>query len=319
MAQVIKAPALNKGDRIALIAPASAPIAEERVTKAVKYFETLGYRVVVGKHAYDTRGFLAGTDKDRISDLHTAFRDPRIKAIFCIRGGYGSIRMLPDIDYDLIRRNPKILVGYSDITALINAIYKKTGLCSLFFGPMPGVDIWDEFDEFAEANLWQALSSSEPLGDLPMDRDEGILLNRGKGEDAAVGKIIGGNMAVLSSICGTPFEPKWEGGILCLEEVDERPYRIDRYLAQLRAMGVFQKVSAIVLGQFPGCAAPEGTPSLTIEEIFADYFTGLDIPVMSNTPFGHVSRQWTLPYGAWARVTQTITRASLEIVDGALS
>ncbi len=313
----MKAKALRPGDVLSLIAPASAPIAEERVTKAVQYFESLGYRVTLGKHIFERRGYLAGTDRQRLDDLHSAFRDPKIRAIFFIRGGYGSIRLLPEIDYDLVRAHPKILVGYSDATALFHALYKRSGLSSQFFGPMPGVDIWNGFDPFAENCFWRALTSTIPIGEFPMDEGEGIVLAKKKFEPISA-RLIGGNLTVFSSICGTPYMLPAQGKALMFEDIDEKPYRVDRYFAQLRAIGMLESASAILLGQFNGCEADPDAASLTIDEIIKDYFGKLNTPVIANLPFGHVRRQWTLPFGARAEITSLRGRASISIVEQVL-
>jgi len=297
----LKAKALHSGDTIGIIAPASAPQVAEKITKSVRYFEQLGYRVELGKHLREPRGYLAARDSSRLDDLHSMFSNKKVRAIFLIRGGYGSIRLLPEINYDLIKRNPKILIGYSDATALFNAIYKKTGLQSMFYGPMAGVDIWEDFNSFAEECMWKALTSNKPLGKLPADRGEIKLL--GKKKFAPVtGKLIGGNLTVLSSIMGTPLIPSLKDRILFFEDVDEKPYRIDRYLAQLRAAGVLSSAKAILLGQFTDCDPEKGKPSLSEEEVFHDYFDNLNIPVLMNLPSGHIPRQWTIPLGAKYRI-----------------
>jgi muramoyltetrapeptide carboxypeptidase len=293
----MKASALKKGDTIALIAPASTPAARERITASVKYFEKLGYRVELGKHIENKYGYLAGTDEERLDDLHTMFRRKDVKAIFFIRGGYGSIRLLPFIDYKLIEANPKILVGYSDATSLFAAIYKKTGLQSMFFGPMPGVDIWDGFDHFAEECLWRNLTSKKAYGLLPAKKDEIDAMGKSR-RGTAEGRVVGGNLAVFSSILGTPYTPNLSGSILLFEDIGEEPYRIDRFLAQLRAAGAIERAKGIMLGQFSDCGPVKGRPSLTLKQVFKDYFGDVAAPVVTNLPFGHIRRQWTIPYGA---------------------
>jgi muramoyltetrapeptide carboxypeptidase len=293
----MKASALKKGDTIALIAPASAPVARERITNSVKYFEKLGYRVELGKNIENKYGYLAGSDAERLDDLHTMFRRKDVKAIFFIRGGYGSIRLLPFVDYKLIEQNPKIMVGYSDATALFGAIYKKTGLQSLFFGPMPGVDIWDGFDHFAEECLWRSITSKKSYGLLPAKKDELDAMGKSR-RGTAEGRVVGGNLAVFSSILGTPYAPNLSGSMLLFEDIGEEPYRIDRYLAQLRAAGAIERAKGIMLGQFADCGPVKGRPSITLKQVFKDYFGELAAPVVTNLPFGHIRRQWTIPYGA---------------------
>ncbi|MEP7234650.1 MAG: LD-carboxypeptidase [Ignavibacteriota bacterium] len=297
----MKAKALQPGDTIGIIAPASAPQIESKITRSVRYFERLGFNVEIGKHIYKPRGYLAAKDSQRLEDLHAMFRNKAIRAIFFIRGGYGTIRLLPEVDYELIKRNPKIIVGYSDATALFNAIYAKTGLESMFFGPMAGVDIWKNFDPFAEESMWKALTSTKPLGKLPSDKGEIISLRRKKFVPVT-GKLMGGNLAVFSSIMGTPFVPDMKDRILLFEDIAERPYKIDRYLAQLRAAGILSRAKAVLLGQFCDCEPEKGDGSLSIEEVFHDYFDKLNIPVLMNLPSGHIPRQWTLPMAANYRI-----------------
>ena len=265
------------------------------------YFEQLGYRVVLGKHIDSERGYLAGTDKQRLEDLHKMIGNKSVKAIFDIRGGYGSIRLLPDIDYDLVRSNPKIFVGYSDATSMFHAIYKKTGLQSLFFGPMPGVDMWNGFDPFAEECMWKALTSNKAYGKLPAANGE-IKLFHKKKTDPVEGRILCGNLTVFSSILATPFLSSLKERILFFEDISEDTYRIDRYLAQLRAIGALDSAKAILLGQFTDCNPQKDQPSLSLPEVFTDYFGKLSIPVLMNLPFGHVPRQWTVPLGAKTRI-----------------
>ena len=311
------AKALRTGDTIGLIAPASPARSEERIQKSVQYFERLGYRVELGKHLMDGPGYLAAPDKNRLADLHAMFRNKHVRAIFFIRGGYGSIRLLDNIDYDLIRRYPKIVVGYSDATALFNAIYKKTGLASCFFGPMPGVDLWDTVDPFTEENFWRAVTSTKPLGELPLGEAEGIVLYKGKALEIQ-GRMLGGNLTVFNSLLGTPYQPSIRNAIPFFEEIDEKPRKIDAHFAQLQLAGLFQNSKAILLGQFTGCNEDTDSPTLSLSEIFDDYFGALHMPVISNLPFGHESRMWTLPLGAKMRVLVANDHASISLVEASL-
>ena len=311
--KIMKAKALQPGDTIGIIAPASAPQIHTKITKSVRYFERLGFNVELGRHVMKPRGYLAAKDSQRLDDLHSMFRNKSVRAIFFIRGGYGTIRLLPEIDYELIRRNPKIIVGYSDATALFNAVYKRTGLESMFFGPMAGVDIWKNFDPFAEECMWKALTSKKPLGKLPTESGEIQSLRRKKFVPVT-GKMIGGNLTVFSSIMGTPFVPELKEKILFFEDIGEKPYRVDRYLAQLRAAGVLGSAKGIMLGQFCDCEPSKDNLSLTVEEVFRDYFDKLDIPVLLNLPSGHIPRQWTLPMGA----TYRMNGRSISVVESVL-
>jgi muramoyltetrapeptide carboxypeptidase len=296
----MKAKALRPGDTIGIIAPASTPQTEAKISGSVRYFESLEYRVELGKHIRDEHGYLAGKDSARLADLNAMFKNKNIRAIFMIRGGYGTIRLLPDIDYDLIKRNPKIVVGYSDATSLFSAIYKKTGLQSLFFGPMPGVDIWNGFDPFAEQCMWQSLTSNKPFGILPSAKNEIESFNKNK--SVAEGRMLGGNLTVFSAMMGTNFLPTLKNRILFFEDVGESIYRIDRYLAQLRASGALDSAKAILLGQFSDCGGMKDKPSLSLDQVFQDYFGKLKIPILKNLPLGHIPRQWTIPLGVKMRI-----------------
>jgi muramoyltetrapeptide carboxypeptidase len=318
---MIKAKALKAGDTIGIIAPASPPRSRERIVNSVRYFEQLGYRVELGKHVADNAdkpklGYLAASDKDRLLDLHAMFRNKQVKAIFFHRGGFGSIRLLDAVDYDLVRKNPKIIVGYSDATSLFTALYKKARLASCFFGPMPGVDLWSEIDTFAEENMWRALTSSEPLGELPLERNEAKPIGK-SGE--AFGTMIGGNLTVFASLLGTPYAPSFQKCIPFFEEIEEKPRRIDAFFAQLRLAGLWKASQAVLLGQFTGCDKDADAPTRSLTDIFGDYFDKLDKPVVSGLPFGHEARKWCLPLGAKLRVSATKGKCAIEVLESPLS
>lgn len=329
---MIKAKALRNGDVIGIIAPASPPRSEERIEKSVRYFERLGYRVELGRHLRDgigTKSYLAASDKDRVADLHAMFRSKRVRAIFYHRGGYGSIRLLDKIDYDLVQQNPKIIVGYSDATALFAALHKKAKLASCFFGPMPGVDLWDEIDPFTEENFWKALTSSRALGELPQVAPASPLSplqHPGKTggtptrqDRITQGRVIGGNLTVFCSLLGTPYQPSFRSSIPFFEEIDEKPRKIDAYLAQLRFAGLLGEAKAILLGQFTNCNQDADAPTLSLKEIFNEYFSKLGVPVISDLPFGHEKQMWTLPYGARLQITRGGEQMTLSIVESVLS
>jgi muramoyltetrapeptide carboxypeptidase len=310
----LKAKALKPGDTIALIAPAGAPSTMEKVTKSVEYFEKLGYRVEVGKNVMKEHGYLSAPDKERLADFHAALRNKKVAAIVFLRGGYGTIRMLPDIDYSLAEKNPKIIVGYSDATSFLAAIYKKTGLQSMFHGPMAAVDMWNGFESYAEENFWRMLTSIASGMTMQMSEDEGIVLRKGQ----TTSRVIGGNLTVWSSIYGTPYMPSIKGKALFFEDIDERPYKVDRYFAQMKVSGDLAKITGMLLGQWGGCEPEEGKPSLTLEQVFLDYFGKLKIPVVSNLPFGHVPRNWTMPYGAKYDIDARKDRAKITVAESVL-
>lgn len=323
------AKALRAGETIGLIAPASPPRSPERVEKAVSYLERQGYRVEVGKHLYDATespaderssdlGYLAATDEARVADIHAMFANPDIKAIMALRGGYGTIRLLDRLDYDLIKKHPKIMVGYSDMTALFHAIYRVTGLSSCFFGPMPSVDMWDTFDPFAEECFWRAITSTTPLGALPLGAKEGQIVRRTE-EASVMGKLLPMNITVFCSLLGTPYQPRFKDTIPLIEEIDEKPRKIDAYFAQLRHAGLWREANAILVGYLSGCDEDKDAPTRSLPNVMNDYFGDLGIPVVHNLPFGHEPRMWTVPVGARCRVTTSGEQGKVEIVERVLS
>lgn len=297
--KVIKPPRLKKGDTIGIITPASTPDNLERINEGVKYFERLGYRVILGKNVGKYFGYLAGTDEDRLEDLHSMFANKNVKAIFCARGGYGTIRLLDRINFNLIRKNPKIFVGYSDITALQLAIFRKTGLVT-FSGPMAAVDFAGEVNSFTEEVFWRMVTSTKPFGKFKNPEGERICcLNKGK----AKGILIGGNLSLVVSLIGTPYMPKLDKSILFLEEIEEKPYRIDRFFAQMKLAKIFDKVSGIILCNFTDCEETDPSKkSLTLNDVIGDYFEKLNKPVVYNLVYGHINPKNTIPIGIRASI-----------------
>jgi muramoyltetrapeptide carboxypeptidase len=226
----LKAPRLRRGDVIGLVSPASAPQPPEKIQKAVLYFESLSYRTKVGTHATDLHGYLAGKDSDRAEDLNAMIRDPEVRAIFATRGGYGSPRLLNLIDYSALKRTPKIIVGFSDITALQSAVFRKTGLIT-FSGPLPAVEFGSPPDPYTEENFWRVLTSSNRVGELRNPPDQSLDCS---GDIKVEGFLLGGNLSLIVSLLGTAFSPSYRNSILVLEDVGEEPYRIDRMFTHLR-------------------------------------------------------------------------------------
>jgi muramoyltetrapeptide carboxypeptidase len=310
---IIKPPALKPGDTIGLVAPASAPTAQEKIDKGAAYLERLGYRVKLGKNVRALRGFLAGTDDQRASDINEMFADNDVKAIIAVRGGYGTPRILPLLDYELIRRNPKILVGYSDLTALQLALFHKTGLVS-FSGPMAGVEMWKEIDPFTEEHFWRIVTSTTPLGAITNpDGKPFTTFHAGNTE----GTLLGGNLSLITSIAGTPFLPSFKNSLLYLEEVEEECYRFDRMLSQLKLAGILNDVNGIILGELTDVKASDTTkPFLTADEVVADYFSPLDIPILTGLVYGHIPRKLTMPVGIHARMNAD--EGSIEFLEAAV-
>jgi muramoyltetrapeptide carboxypeptidase len=294
---MIKPRRLQSGATIGIIAPASPPLTDESLQKGVTYLEKQGFRVLLGESIGARRGYLAGADQDRVNDLHRMFSDPHVDAILAVRGGYGSSRLLPLVDYELIKRNPKIFVGYSDITALHCAIYRRTQMVT-FAGPMLAADFGGAVDPDAESFFWPLL-----MGDSPLHR---ILCDNADIESMSIdrdftGPLLGGNLSIICSLLGTPFLPDCTGAVLALEEIGEAPYRIDRMLNQLKLSGIFDQLSGLLVGQFTNCVQKNEQPSLTLDEIFHDYFAALSVPAVRNIPFGHEKQKVTLPLGTFVR------------------
>jgi muramoyltetrapeptide carboxypeptidase len=301
--KILRPPPLRKHDIIAIVAPASAPSSPEKIEKGVRYLERLGYRVEVGKHAKDIHGYFAGKDVERASDLNGMFRDKRVKAIFVVRGGYGAPRLLERIDYSVIKRNPKILVGYSDVTALQLAIFKRTGLVT-FSGPMLAVEMFEKMDAFTEDFIWRMLTSKRPIGKVSNPPNEPLkpLLPTSK-RSSTGGRLLGGNLSMIVSLMGTPFLPDFSRNILFFEEVGEEPYRIDRMLTQLKLGGVLRSIGAMIIGSFVNCLpADKKRPTLTIKQILEELTVDLEIPILSGLAYGHRPQKLTLPIGVRARV-----------------
>lgn len=290
----IKPLPLTKGATIGVISPASRPLDETAYRQGLEYLRQLGYSIVESEHVLSRRGYLAGGDDHRANDFNAMLHDSNIAAIFCSRGGYGTPRLLDRIDYNALIANPKIVVGYSDITALQLAIWAKTGVIT-FSGPMVAVEMGRGIDPFTESSFWTALSSgrSPRLLTNPLDNPARVMK-----PGRAAGRLLGGCLSLINVLLGTPYCPDFDGAILLLEDIDEEPYRVDRYLAQLRLAGVLDRVSGIVLGQFIDCVPKDPEkPSMTIDEIVNDYFDGLSIPILANFAYGHGGVKHTVPIG----------------------
>jgi muramoyltetrapeptide carboxypeptidase len=255
--------------------------------------------VRLGTHVYQRRGYLAGEDHARLSDLHDMFSDAEIRAIFCARGGYGSVRLLDKIDYDLIKENPKILVGYSDITALLMAIYKETGLVT-FHGPMVR-----ELNRRGEGN-WRSLLNLISLNQpFKVSLRQGSALRKGK----ATGTLLGGNLSLICHLLGTPFLPSLDDCILFLEEKGEPLYRLDRMMTHLRLSHSLDRLVGLVAGHFEGC----GDPSV-INRFLADQWTDLEIPAGTGLTVGHGDTNVAVPLGLTAHLD--MDTMTLSTTDG---
>ncbi len=292
--KIIKPKKLNKGDVIGIISPASSPDDLSKIESGAEYLEKQGYRVEIGNNVGKVHGYLAGSDEERLDDFHEMFSNKNVKAIFSVRGGYGSGRLLDRIDFNLIKKNPKILVGYSDITALQMAIFKKTGLVT-FAGPMLATDFSGRINKFAEENFWKIITNTKKIGKIHNPRDEKFYaLTKGRGE----GKILGGNLALLNSLMGTPFFPSFKDSILIIEDIGEAPYKVDRLLNQLRLAKVFDEIKGVILGRFVDCyETDKSKKTIKLNEVIEHYFGTLKIPVIYSFSHGHIKENLTIPFG----------------------
>ncbi len=284
--------ALQIGDTIGVIAPASPPDTKH-LEKAIPFFTNLGLRVKLGKNINEEYGYLAGTDKERLADLHDMLADEEVKAIIFACGGYGTARLASSIDYDFIAENPKIIWGYSDITYLHTAIRQKTGLVT-FHGPMLASDVGK-----ADFSSISGTSFKQLFKPTPLQYDESISSLEVLTEGEATGQLIGGNLTLLTSTLGTAYEIDTTGKILLMEDTDEEPYRVDSMLNQLRLAGKLDLAAGIVVADFAK-AEPKRKPSLCLADVFQHYLSDLSCPVIKGFKIGHCSPHFAVPLGAEA-------------------
>lgn len=313
----IKPKRLLKGDTIAVIAPASG-LASDAFDKAIRNLEALGYRTKIGKYARGNGAIYSGSEIERLHDLHSAFSDREVQGVWCVRGGNGSQRLLPQIDHDLIRANPKVFVGYSDITALHTAIHQKCGLVT-FHGPVAAPIATSTYSEYTKAHLLSVL-----MGTVDVSKIECSEFNKSQRADVyttrvitsgkARGRLVGGNLTLLSSLAGTPWAlENTKDKILFLEAVDEFPWRVERMLLQLKQSLDMRALAGIAIGILDGCVAGEKRAEPPVFEVIKDSLGALGIPVIYGLSFGHIRDQCTLPIGVEAELdTEAATITLLE-------
>ncbi len=288
---------LNKGDTVALVSPSSATDDPMNLQFAVEAMQALGFKVKTGEHYASRYGHLAGTDAGRAGDINAMFADREVKAVICVRGGSGAARLLPLLDYETIRRNPKVLLGYSDVTALLNAVYARTGLVG-FHGTM-GSGSWNKFNAdqfrrvFFDRELMQYRNTVDAGDELVQRKNRTSVITGGK----AQGELVGGNLTVLTALAGSSYLPDFAGKILFLEDVEEAPYRIDRMFSTLKLMGALDKVAGLIFGQCTDCTPGNGYGSLTLSQILDDYIKPLGIPAYQGAMIGHIREQFVVPVG----------------------
>ncbi|MEM6963469.1 MAG: LD-carboxypeptidase, partial [Bacteroidota bacterium] len=313
MNQKIKPQRLKVGDTVGLITPSSS-ITETQLEKAIKNMKSLGLKVKLGKHVRAINGYLAGTDKQRLEDLHTMFADKTVHGIWCIRGGYGVGRILPKINYQLIRDNPKVLIGYSDITALLLAVYEQTGLVC-FHGPVASSDFTDYSVRHLKGVLMEQ-HSIYPIYSAKENYDVKDSLYRIKVIRAgkAKGELTGGNLTLLAAMAGTPFRWDVKDKLVFMEDIGERPYRVDRMLTQVLQSTNLQEAAGIILGIFEDCRAKRGNRSLSLMECLEDRLGHLEIPIIYGLSFGHIKHHFTIPIGIKGEMdtaTQSLTQTEM--------
>ncbi|MEI6669085.1 MAG: LD-carboxypeptidase [Acidobacteriota bacterium] len=293
----VKPARLKAGDTVGLVIPSSAQWDPVAVDVLLESLTVLGLKGQLGTHVFDRRGYLGGRDEDRAADLNAMFADPAVNAIHCIRGGWGAARLLPLLDWAAIAKSPKILIGYSDITALLLSLYAKTGLVT-FHGPM-GSSSWNSFNvEWMKRVLWNGEAASfanlkETNDTLVPVKNRTRTITGGK----ARGRLLGGNLTVFTTIIGSGYLPDFRDAILFLEDVEEEPYSLDRMMTQLKLAGILGEVKGVVWGTCDKCVPSAGFGSLTIPDVLADHVRPLGVPAFSGAMIGHIERQFTLPLG----------------------
>ncbi|MEJ2079328.1 MAG: LD-carboxypeptidase [Acidobacteriota bacterium] len=301
--KTVKPARLRPGDQVALVNPAGATAYRVEVQIVTESLEALGLKVKHSEHLMDRYGYLAGTDAERAADVNAQFADDSVAGIVAVRGGWGCARILPLLDFDMIARNPKILIGYSDVTALLLAVHALTGLVT-FHGPV-GLGPWNRFTvDYFKRVLFDGepvlYSNPTNIGDnLTQVADRVQTISPGK----ARGRLLGGNLTVLSAIVGSRYLPDWDGAILFLEDINEYIYRIDRMLTQLQLAGILGRVSGLVFGQCKDCEPGQGGyGSLTLDQVFDDHIKPLGIPAYQGAMIGHIRNKFTLPEGIPAEI-----------------
>ncbi|NBC17775.1 MAG: LD-carboxypeptidase [Bacteroidetes bacterium] len=299
---------VHRGDTIAVIAPSSPPRDAEVVEQGIARLQAAGFSIVRSRDAWDHPGYLAGTDDERLEELNAMLRRDDVRAILCARGGYGALRLLPHIDYEAARRHRPLLIGFSDITALHLALFARAGL--------PGISgalvaEWTTMDAASVALLWQLAGGATPAP-LLGPHDETLSPMR---TGTAEGVLLGGNLSVLTRLIGTPYLPSLDGALLFLEDVDERPYSLDRMLAHLRLAGHLDHLAGVVLGRFTDWTGDDDPSPPTPEDVFRDYFQDAPYPVATGLPYGHMPDKAPIPVGVQARLDVKAGGARLDILE----
>jgi len=313
----LKPARLKRGDTVALVAPSGATATRFEIMLVKESMEALGFKVKLGRHVFDRYGYLGGKDEDRAADLMAQFADQEVAGIIAIRGGWGCSRLLPYLDFEVIRKNPKALIGYSDITALLLSIYAKTGLVT-FHGPI-GLDPWNSFT----VNYFRRLvmEGEAPLLENPIEKGDYLIPRENRVQTItpgrATGILMGGNLSIISTLLGTDFVPSWKEAILFVEDVNEEIYRIDRMLTHLRLAGVFREIKGFIFGRCTECNPGQGYGSLTLEQVLEDHIKPLGIPAWYGSMIGHIPLKFTVPIGIKAGIDAE--KGVIELLEPAVS
>jgi muramoyltetrapeptide carboxypeptidase len=307
---LIKPPALKYGDTIAITSPAGAVWDSKQVDGFCSILHKLGFKTINGQTLTERYGYFAGTDALRANELNAFFLDKDVRAIFCMKGGWGCGRILPMLDYEIILANPKILMGFSDITSLLIGILSKTGLVG-FHGPV-GNSGWNDF-------------TTDYVKRVLINKEAAVFTSTGKEEDKPVvlfpgkvtGALVGGNLSVIASMMGTDYLPSWKNKILFLEETGEEPYRIDRMLTQLKLCGVLDQIGGFVFGKCVKCLAEEPAKAFTFQQVLEQQITPLKIPAFYGAMIGHIENKFTLPIGVEAELDTA--SGTLRLLEAAVS
>jgi muramoyltetrapeptide carboxypeptidase len=283
-------PLLSAGARVALVAPAGPLRGPEELDASVANARVLGWEPLPGIHVLGRRDYLSGSDAERLQDLNAALADDRVDAVWCVRGGYGAMRLLPHVDWASLTRRPRALIGFSDVTALHAAASTRCELVT-YHGPTARTPLTD----FSRASLVRAVvERREPCGRAESART----VRRGH----ASGRLVGGNLAILAALAGTPYAPDYRGALLVLEDVGEPAYRVDRMLTQLRMSGALDHIAGLVVGHFTEAAPGRDLSSDVLDALVAEAADVAGVPAIAGAPVGHIDDQWTIPLGATAQL-----------------
>jgi muramoyltetrapeptide carboxypeptidase len=291
-------PLLSAGARVALVAPAGPLRGAEELDASIANARSLGWEPVPGAHVLARDAYLGGSDAERLQDLNAALADDAVDAIWCVRGGYGAMRLLPHVDWASLTRRPRALIGFSDVTALHSAASTRCALIT-YHGPTARGTLTD----FARESLVRAVVE----GRDPCGRAEAARTVRG---GRAHGRLVGGNLALLAALAGTPYAPDYRDALLVLEDIGEPAYRVDRMLTQLRLAGVFAQIAGLVVGHFTECSPGNDLSPSALDLLIGEAADVAGVPALAGVPVGHIDDQWTIPLGAIAQLdaeSQTLT------------